>query len=90
MALLIDSASTYLAQMIGQMVLEKAEMMARIDKLEADGEQVKADAAKRDEVMAPLLDCIRSGQVSAEQLAEHMKDPVFAAYYRQSPERTPR
>lgn len=29
-----------------------------------------------------LLACIRSGQVSAAQIAEHLKDPLFAAYWR--------
>lgn len=29
-----------------------------------------------------LLECIRSGQLDAAQIAEHMKDEVFAAWYR--------
>lgn len=29
-----------------------------------------------------LAMCIRSGQVSAAQIAEHMRDEVFAAWYR--------
>lgn len=28
-----------------------------------------------------LAQCIRSGQASAEQIAEHMRDEVFAAWY---------
>jgi hypothetical protein len=28
-----------------------------------------------------LAQCIRSGQLSAAQIAEHMKDEVFAAWY---------
>jgi len=30
-----------------------------------------------------LIACIRSGQMSEQQIAEELKDPVFAAYYRQ-------
>jgi len=29
-----------------------------------------------------LLECIQSGQLSAEQISLHMKDEVFAAWYR--------
>ncbi len=28
-----------------------------------------------------IAECIKSGQVSAEQIAEHMKDEVFAKWY---------
>lgn len=28
-----------------------------------------------------LAECIRSGQLSESQIAEHMKDPVFEAWY---------
>lgn len=30
-----------------------------------------------------LLTCIRSGQLSEAQIADEMRDPVFAAYVRQ-------
>jgi hypothetical protein len=30
-----------------------------------------------------LIACIRSGQLSPEQIALELTDPVFAAYYRQ-------
>lgn len=30
----------------------------------------------------PLMDCIRSGQLSEAQVAEHMDDPDFAEYWR--------
>lgn len=30
-----------------------------------------------------LIACIRSGQLSDEQIAAEMRDPAFAAYYKQ-------
>jgi len=30
-----------------------------------------------------LIECIRSGQLSEKQISEELKDPHFAAYYRQ-------
>lgn len=30
-----------------------------------------------------LIACIRSGQLNEQQIAEHLKDKAFAAYYRQ-------
>lgn len=32
-----------------------------------------------------LAECIRSGQLSESQIAEHMKDEAFAAWYKNHP-----
>ena len=42
MAGLINTAPGYMAQMVGQLMIEKAELLGRIDKLEAEIEQLKA------------------------------------------------
>ena len=31
---------------------------------------------------AEILACIRSGQLTDDEIAEHMKDPAFAEYWR--------
>lgn len=37
-----------------------------------------------------LIDCIRSGQLSESQIAEELRDPEFAAFYRQMTHETKR
>jgi len=52
MAGLINTAPGYMAQMVGQLMIEKAELLGRIDKLEAEIEQLKAPKPESEPAMA--------------------------------------
>jgi hypothetical protein len=64
----------YLVQQIGQTSLQLAALAAQNAKL---GEKLQESQT----TMRMLYECVKSGQVSEDGIAELLKDPLFKAFY---------